>query len=250
MAEVTMNALDFLERWGRLPRLGDLVPPWEYQGWLLPYIAVGERWDWYLEGVTTGRLPSRPIPRITFDEPDRQVFKSLETWASWIGGWSGFETLLEWLAWGLSLGKTLPQIDCHEKLYRGVDLKPFLITPYDYFGAHISEYRAAGWNPTGFYPTPHPVCELMTSMVRPESMISSVCDPCVGTGRMLLHASNYSVRLYGNDIDRVVLLACKINGALYAPWLSYPFPVAEALLEEWWDRAIKPDMSEKLVSMF
>src|SRR5919197_815569 len=56
--------------------------------------------------------------------------------------------------------------------------------------------------------------------------LTSVNDPCVGSGRMLLHASNFSLRLYGQDIDPLAVALCKINGALYAPWLSFPLPVA------------------------
>ena len=41
---------------------------------------------------------------------------------------------------------------------------------------------------------------------------------------MLLHASNYSLRLYGMDIDPLVVKISKINGALYAPWMSFPLP--------------------------
>ena len=54
----------------------------------------------------------------------------------------------------------------------------------------------------------------------------SVCDPCVGSGRMLLHASNLSLNLWGQDIDSLAIAMCKINGALYAPWLSFPFSPA------------------------
>ena len=49
-------------------------------------------------------------------------------------------------------------------------------------------------------------------------------DPCVGSGRMLLHASNMSLSLRGQDIDPLAISMCKINGALYAPWLSFPLP--------------------------
>src|SRR5262249_37835543 len=52
----------------------------------------------------------------------------------------------------------------------------------------------------------------------------SVSDPCVGSGRMLLHASNFSFRLFGQDIDPLAVAMCKLNGALYAPWLSFPLP--------------------------
>lgn len=55
-----------------------------------------------------------------------------------------------------------------------------------------------------------------------DARLKSVLDPCLGTGRMLLHASNHSLVLYGCDIDPLVLLGAKINGALYAPWAAFP----------------------------
>jgi hypothetical protein len=41
---------------------------------------------------------------------------------------------------------------------------------------------------------------------------------------MLLHANNYSYCLYGCDIDPLVAMITRINDALYAPWLAFPFP--------------------------
>ncbi len=52
----------------------------------------------------------------------------------------------------------------------------------------------------------------------------TVCDPCVGTGRMLLCASNYSCRLYGVDILHNMVTATTLNLFLYAPWGAKPFP--------------------------
>jgi hypothetical protein len=52
----------------------------------------------------------------------------------------------------------------------------------------------------------------------------SVCDPAVGSGRMLLHASNISLSLWGQDLDSLAVAMCKVNGALYAPWLAFPLP--------------------------
>lgn len=54
----------------------------------------------------------------------------------------------------------------------------------------------------------------------------TVCDPCVGSGRMLLHASNHSVCLYGCDIDPICARITSINGVLYAPWFAFPFSSA------------------------
>jgi hypothetical protein len=35
-----------------------------------------------------------------------------------------------------------------------------------------------------------------------------------------------SLRLYGQDIDPLAVAMCKVNGALYAPWLSFPLPAS------------------------
>jgi hypothetical protein len=51
-----------------------------------------------------------------------------------------------------------------------------------------------------------------------------VSDPAVGSGRMLLHASNCSLSLWGPDLDPLAVALCQVNGALYAPWLSFPLP--------------------------
>ena len=47
---------------------------------------------------------------------------------------------------------------------------------------------------------------------------ASVCDPCVGFGRLLMAASNYSLHLYGMDIDYSILKVCKANMWMYVPW--------------------------------
>lgn len=56
----------------------------------------------------------------------------------------------------------------------------------------------------------------------------TVCDPACGTGRMLLHASNHSLYLHGQDIDGLMVSCSLINGALYAPWIVAPPPRREA----------------------
>ena len=143
--------------------------------------------------------------------------------------------LLDWLCWGLVLNREEPRLgeEVNEKLYRQVNLEPLLEKPHDYLGAHVSESKARGWNPTGFYPTPHNVVECMVRMVMHDAgkdgrdpRTYSVCDPAVGSGRMLLHASNVSMALYGQDIDPLAVAMCKINGALFAPWMSFPLPAA------------------------
>ncbi len=57
-----------------------------------------------------------------------------------------------------------------------------------------------------------------------QARLQRVLDPCMGSGRMLLHSSSHSLLLYGCDIDPVVIRASKVNAMLYAPWLARPFP--------------------------
>jgi hypothetical protein len=123
--------------------------------------------------------------------------------------------------------------EVNERLYRQVNLGPILERPYDYLGDLVAEGKSNGWNPTAFYPTPHNVAELMIRMTMADKRedgrdprLLTVDDPCVGSGRLLLHASNISLCLYGQDIDPLAVAMCKINGALYAPWLSFPLPAS------------------------
>jgi hypothetical protein len=237
----------FFTRHGRLPRLGDAVAPWRYCGWLLAYVielhriipAVADRWGYHLRTLDAGQLLNEPIPQIAFGAPDTKIFALLHDWCALIrrdcGGWSDFRSLLDWLCWGLAVSKEEPELSdgVNEKLYRSVNLAPFLVTPFDYLGETVAQSKAKGWNPTGFYPTPHPVVECMVQMTMDDTHIqgrdprtATVCDPAVGSGRMLLHASNRSFCLFGQDIDPLAVAMCKINGALYAPWLSFPLPAS------------------------
>jgi len=231
----------------RLPRVGDIPVPWHYRGWLLPYViglhglipAVADRWGYHLRTLEVGKLLDEPIPQITFAAPDHKVFSLLHDWARLIGwdcgGWSDFRTLLDWLCWSLTLNQESPRLSdgVNEKLYRNVDLTPLLETPHDYLGEYVATGKARGWNPTGFYPTPHNVVECMVRMTMQDTSKDgrdprtlSTCDPCVGSGRMLLHASNISMCLYGQDIDPLAVAMCKINGVLYVPWMAFPLPAS------------------------
>ncbi len=234
----------FLDRNSRLPSIGDAIPPWQYRGWLLRYVIMGhmggkcsDRWGYHLRQMRAGKLLDEPIPQLIFGRPDRAVSRQIREWSEIVcydnGGWSDFRKLVEWLAWGLQVGDELPELtdDKHEKLYRTVNLAKMLDAPYDYFGNYICDMRGnSKWNPSGFFPTPHEVVKCMTAMMDydtkeegQDSRVLTVNDPCLGTGRMLMEASNYSLRLYGQDIDSLVLTCCKINFALYVPWGAFPY---------------------------
>ena len=210
-------------------------------GWLLPYlIDIDEllwcRWQYWIEAREANKLPDRPIPGITFSHDGNHIEKSsgwrhisdcLELIDPYDGGSNMVELFLDWLLYGFGLHaqKTLPQGMSHEtsmKLYQFFDLGILMAFPYDYWGEILS-VRSFGQR-LGFYPTPHPVVELMVRVgMMQHNITDTVLDPCLGTGRMLLHASNHCVQLYGIDINALVLKAALVNGYCYAPWMVKPF---------------------------
>lgn len=226
-------------------------------GWLLPALlsldaCLWQRWDYWLlchehaeahDGTAHEGAPlGAPIPQLDllcFPHPATR--KMLEAslncipshgqWQIW-GGWQFFDFLLDWLLFGLGhkgqLELPAEPGGCEGatlRLYQVFCLDALLLWPHDYFGTLLTE--SAYGKKQGFYPTPHTICEAMTLMMmdeRHDHRCETVCDPCVGTGRMLLHASNHSLRLYGMDIDPTLCKATLVNGYLYAPWLVRPLP--------------------------
>lgn len=235
---------------GRFPHIGDDVNPWRVRGWLLPHVmdllppetGIGRgRWAYWLRCIADGRLPDEPLPRVEFrcheDASRTAAGKMLAKCVSIIeemgGRWRSEATsqLIDWLAFALHVSAEEPRLpdELQERLYRhgGFCLDPMLEEPADYFGWLLSECKGRGKDPAGFYPTPMSLVLTMAATTFPEGedcRRMTVCDPCVGTGRMLLVASNWSMRLSGQDIDRRCVLATLINGALYAPWLAFPLP--------------------------
>ena len=234
----------FLQQHGRVPMISDEKKPWQYRGWLLYYRmlledceGIGRRWDFWCRTMLAGRLLDEPIPQIVFhDSGDREVTKSIERWVHLIdrhrSGWSAVDTLLDWFLWGFGIARHEPQLPpaLNETLYRQVNLGPLLLAPHDYLGEWIASHKG-NWNPNAFYPTPHSIVEFMVRFTiggeeQGDKRGKKVLDPAVGSGRMLMHASNYSLRLYGVDIDPALVKVTYINGALYVPWILRPFPEA------------------------
>jgi hypothetical protein len=143
---------------------------------------------------------------------------------------------MDWLLFGLGhKGQTQSPEEKDEyrgacgRLYQVFNLETLLAYPHDYFGDILAENHHG--RHLGFFPTPMELCELMARMNigEDDARTKSVCDPCVGTGRMLLAASNYSYRLFGSDINPTVIKATLINGFLYAPWLVRPFAFLDGI---------------------
>lgn len=207
-------------------------------GFLIPYLLEVEtmlwgRWDYWTVIQLSGALPEEGIPRISFtglaDSRGNHAMRMLERCvkAAGGGGWSlstSIEAVLDFALFGFGYLKELPTEPCEGAwmaLYQLFDLWPMLIWPYDYWGDMMAEAEIGKGQ--DFYPTPHEVVEAMTLMNfvgEIDYRAKTVCDPCVGTGRMLLHASNYSLRLYAQDISHLAVKTTIFNGYLYAPWLA------------------------------
>lgn len=221
-------------RTGRPPMLGDEVPPWRYRGWLRLLVqqlhalaqrqtGFPDRWGYLFDVVQNRRLPEEPIPRVDFDSPAPAVLKATDAWVGILdksNQWTSFRDFVRFLAWGLAVGKHGdPMLGDKEseELYRTVNLGLWLRDPSDYLG-EVAAIRYGG-GPHKFFPTPHPICEVMTaSLFEGDCRAKSVNDPAMGTGRLLLHASNHSLRLSGQDIDELMHLCTLVNLAVYAPW--------------------------------
>lgn len=222
------------------------------KGWLLPYLLdldlmFARRWDYWLMTLEAGKLLDRPIPRLYIlsgpeegQEAEKMLMKCLEHNRAYSQGITLID-FLEWLLWGFGdpgqeQRPRKVSEDLNEFWYRTFNMGLLLKYPKDYFGDIYSEERSPRTNQrSGFFPTPDTVCECMVRMhfdgITEDTRTLSVCEPCVGTGRMLMHASNYSLNLWGMDIDYGCVLACRVNGYLYMPWLMRPAP--------WLDNGLK-----------
>ena len=228
-------------------------------GWLIPALTklegkLWQRWDYWFRTQRAGRLLDEPIPDIPFgySSQSRHERKARQHWEDCLdlvpncgrGGWKGWgswqyvDYLFDWLLFGFGYSgqKQLPPEphDCKGasmRLYQRFNLAIPLTYPHDYWGDLLAENRFG--RSSGFYPTPMSLVRMLVQMTlnlkagedcQKDYRAKSVLDPCLGTGRMLLVASNYSLCLYGQDINATVLKASIINGYLYAPWLIKPFP--------------------------
>lgn len=217
-------------------------------GWLLHYLApldglLWGRWAYWADLQAGCDLPAAPIPRLEFENSPQDAAHgrkmltrclnavagenlSGDGWMGW-SSFRNFDYLLDWLLFGFGHPgyEALPKEEtagASMRLYQLFDLAPLLLWPYDHFGDMLAECSHGRGN--GFFPTPQCVVEMMVRMTMGEGdhRAETVCDPALGSGRMLLHASNHSLRLYGQDIDATMCKTSLVNGYLFAPWLSRP----------------------------
>lgn len=244
----TECASAYLLRTGTMPKLGTETPPWTYRGWLRVYVQMlqargyggfPDRWGYMRRMVEEQRLPDEPIPEVEFKQ-NTGVLKKTEKWIELVargaGHWTAMERFIRFLAYALDVSDTPSDLSTEicEELYKTVNLGDWLERPADYLGEAAC---ALGGGPNKFYPTPLPLCEVIVSgIMGPQEgqdlRLKSVYDPALGSGRMLLLASNYSLRLSGQDIDEMMVLMAKINFCVYAPWALHRLPFLDRLAKQ------------------
>lgn len=241
---------DFVRAEGRVPRLGDSRPPYSYRGWMLFQVwmlsgarNIHSRWSHYFETLAAGRLIDRPIPPLNFrpaEDAKGSILKALGKMVEKLGRDHGYgeralNVLIEWVAFALACDSD-PEPDIPAStsrwLYEAFDVTQLLSHPHDYLGDTLEQFRGKTKRFQGFFLTHERVCELMTELAAADYVgdlrRALVYEPAAGSSRQLLQFSGLSHRLAGQDIDPVCVKISRINGALYAPHLTFPVP--EALL--------------------
>lgn len=241
------------------------------RGWLLPYLLridavphVGHgRWRYWLDVCDSLSLPDEPIPQVRFaqepppgsghellpEDPVSHVKRVLNVYVRkgywWDDAWLAF---VRWMLHGFGRRGLEEQVeripeDVRDFWYTEFNLAYLLVAPIEW-SSFILEGRprwmksyGAKWSKsTGFFSTPMNVVNVMTAMTfmggDEDTRALTVCDPCCGTGNMLLAASNYSLRLYGTDIVYDLCLCAELNGWLWAPWMVYHPQEVENMFEE------------------
>lgn len=230
-----------------------------FHGWLRPTAMYTEtiingRWDYWQDIHSTLIVENKPIPKIDFCVPTKdgasgEVMNMINDClraSKCISGYKSLELFVDWIlyAYGSSLVTSLPvNITDEMNRYWYENFKPqyLFAVPGDYLVHCASDvYGSGSFNTTAFYPTPGQVVQLMTEMTFPDKddyslekyKYQTVMEPCCGSGIVLLYASNYSLRLFGQDIDPLMTKIAILNGYFYMPWLVESSPEVTKLLDD------------------
>ncbi|MBN2129047.1 MAG: SAM-dependent DNA methyltransferase, partial [Sedimentisphaerales bacterium] len=186
--------------------------------------------------------PGRHIKRVL----DPYVYKGYWYDDAWLA-------FVRWLLHGFGrrgLEEDVERIpeDVRDKWYTEFNLAYLLAVPADWSawllqgGPRWMKQKGARWaKSSGFFSTPMNVGKMMAQMLflgEEDARLKTVCDPCCGTGSLLLLASNHSLRLYGQDVVYDLCLCAEINGWLYAPWLVCMPPLVSTMFEMRTQRAM------------
>jgi hypothetical protein len=210
----------------------------EKRGWLLPYLFTYDdllwgRWQYWTDILQQGTIiGSGPIPQIHWvDTSSRRAEATKKMLANCLQHHeANIDTFADWLLWGLASTTEKPRISekLNEHYYREFDLFLVLDNPTDYLSYLLCDQTGKGYKSgLGYYPTPFNIAQMMVGIAHGDGdseqmKRQTVLDSCVGCGAMLLPASNYFLRGYGQDISSIAVKLCTIQMYWYAPWFARP----------------------------
>lgn len=188
---------------------------------------------WWIPHYFQNKVPDTPIPQIDWlaaaGRPERQQALKLLTNAIAYGS---LEKFLSFILYGLGDSREEywktgypDEVNRWEKALD--EAFPIMYAfPWPYFTDLIEQNSSKGFKDVhGFFATPMQITEMMCKLAMIDgsnAIDATVCEPCVGTGNMLLAASNYSINLYGMDRCKTVLMGCLIHMHMYVPWAIAP----------------------------
>ncbi|CAM4051266.1 N-6 DNA methylase [Paenibacillus alkaliterrae] len=231
LSRLSHEIAGYAEAIGGMPQSHSEV--FDKRGWLLPFLFAYDallwgRWNYWMDIMQKGTIAgSGPIPQIEWT--DFGTTGALATKKMFDNCLSHHETTIDqfsdWLLWGLAGTDEKPRISekLNEHFYREFDLFLVLDNPTDYLSQVLCDETGKGYKAgLGYYPTPFQVTRMMVEMThgdgdKEEKKQQTVMDSCVGCGAMLLPASNYFLRGYGQDISGIAVKLCKIQMYFYAP---------------------------------
>lgn len=195
------------------------------------------RWQWWSLALLEKKLPLAPYPKIKFEdhlENDKVFEKILDSCLNKHG--YEFDDFLTWLlfCFGDPLSKDIKHIpnNAIEFWKNTFNPKLFLDHPGDWLGHYYETnlISPSASRKTGFFSTPPALCKLMVEIsLKDSKLCDSFNEPCIGSGRILMEASNYVLNLTGNDINPILVKIAKINTWFYIP--SAALPCKELLWE-------------------
>lgn len=183
-------------------------------------IAHSHRWQWYSSIMLLKEIPTEPLPQMDFvDDHDSRAKKLV---MSLLNINTSLDDVLNYLLHVFGH----PGFEEPPKTEISFPIEEALLLDRDLFGDVYSEVMGNGLRSgTGYFPTPQNICNMMIEMTMADcELTNTVNDPCVGSGRMLLSASNKSLFLSGNDVNPTCVKMTLVNGYFFAPWIALPPP--------------------------
>jgi hypothetical protein len=201
-----------------------------FGNWRSKLLELSPRWQWYSLLLLNKRVPQKPWPQINFvDDHDRKAWRLID---ACLKPYSNIrlDDFLHYIlhCLGYEPCRQLPEViqadhlDHWDKTFH----LPFALSlERDLFGDYMADSMGKQHRDgTGFFATPMSVSMMMAKMtLTGADLFSTVMDPCVGSGRLLLASSSFSFCLSGQDINMTCVRATLANG-IFAPQIFLPPP--------------------------